>query len=40
MGIMANKANGSFMVSLRNALQKIDKAIQLLGEIESVESVR
>ena len=40
MGIMANKANGSFMVSLRNALQKIDKAIQLLGEIEGVESVR
>lgn len=32
--------NGTFISSLRNALQRVEKAIQMLGEIEAMESGR
>lgn len=41
LGLLAGRmGNSAFISSLRNALQKIDKAVQILGEIESVESGR
>lgn len=41
MGLLAGRGGNSlFISSLKNALQKIDKTVQILGEIDSVESGR
>jgi hypothetical protein len=40
IGTLSGRGTGTFISSLRNALQKIDKTIQMLGEIESLESGR
>lgn len=37
LGALGGFSKSGFMAGLRNSLQKIDKAVQLLGEIESVE---
>lgn len=40
LGALSGRGSTVFISSLRNALQKIEKAVQMLGEIESVESGR
>ncbi len=40
MGTLSGRGGSTFISSLRNALQKIEKTIQMLGEIDSVESGR
>lgn len=40
LGTLSGRGTSTFISSLRNALQKIEKTIQMLGEIESVESGR
>ncbi|MFA6508372.1 MAG: DUF5312 family protein [Treponemataceae bacterium] len=40
MGTLSGRGTSTFISSLRNALQKTEKAVQMLGEIEALESVR
>lgn len=40
MGTLSSRSTSTFISSLRNALQKTDKALQMLGEIEALESGR
>jgi hypothetical protein len=40
IGNLSGRGTGTFISSLRNALQKIEKTLQMLGEIESLEPGR